>query len=181
MKPIHITILVIAAGLLLFAFIYNRKKAKDIATAAKNQLINGVVAISTITTVVDPTTNQEFVISEFGENNLDGGPETRKMKVALATVINDINTRAGVSSGFAGGFIPVVKSLKLKMYDAKMNLVSTTTIANPYGQKLPIATPALAKQTSTGMAYNCVGNAAPSGPGFYNNTGGNLFFGMFCN
>ncbi len=173
MKPIHIAILVLALGLLVFAWFYNRKQKAAVEKAQQDRLINGVTAIMSITTVVDPTTNQEFVISEFGENNLDGGVETRKMKVALATVINDINSRAAAPGS--------IKTLKLRMYDVKMNLLSSTTIINPYQQQLPIAVPAMATQTGTGITYTCANNAVPSGPGFYNNGAGNLFFGMFCN
>lgn len=181
MKPIHYIILGLAAALLLFAFLYNRKKTREIEAQKQNKLVQGALAIATITAVVDPTTGQEYIISNLGENNLDAGPDTRKMKQALATVINDINMRGGAFPGVAGGFFSPIKNLTLKMYDAKMNLVSSTTIANPYQQKLPIALPAVSQQNSNGINYSCAGVGNPTGPGFYNDSKGSMFFGMFCN
>lgn len=171
MKPVHVIILALAAGLFLFAFWYSRKKMLDVQNAEQQNLVKGAAAIATITTVVDPTTGQEFIISDLGENNVDGGVDTRKMKVELIKVITDINLRSGVT----------LKTLTLKTYDPKMNLLSSTTVANPYKLQLPFGVAATPIQTPTGIDYSCGTNGSLNGPGFYNSAGGSLFFGMFCN
>ena len=71
MKPIHFIILGLAAALLLFAFLYDRKKRMAGKAEQQKKLMEGAWAITSITTVVDPTTGQEYIISNLGENNLD--------------------------------------------------------------------------------------------------------------
>ena len=172
MKPIHIILIVIAGIAFGLSYaVYRKNMAKKVSDDTKKPGTEDVLATNSITVVVDPYTNEEYVISPMGENNIDLGSGTANMNVKISAVLSDIDNRTTLRPD----------SLVLRTYSAEGKLMGQTKIANPYMQKLPVGDAATAQTSVNGLTdYSCQDGYNLGGPGYFKNEAGSELFGMFC-
>jgi len=140
--------------------------------AVKDDTGNQILATVSTTTVVDPVSGEELIISPSGQNPLDQSVGSNSIKANLSGVINDIEARSGVQP----------TELTLKVYDASNKLVGSTTVVNPYTSgKFPTGYTANEAVVNGTINYQCDNTDLLRGPGYYGTPTGDGLFGMFCN
>lgn len=181
MKPIHIILFIAAAivGAIALADYNHRKRSKcacgkDQKDCTCNGNGNGKkkpLASQTVTTVVDPTTGDEYVVSDLGDNNLDMKMGTIRMEQSVSQIIQDIGYRTGVYPA----------TVKLKVYDPAGKLVGETVAEAPNEKNTLSGSPAIENILGDGSTeFSCPTGIRPEGPGYYQTGSGETLFGMFC-
>lgn len=172
MKPIHIIAFLAAVIVFALAAAMWKHQKKQVKKASQpNGNGSKPLATETVTTIEDPTTGAEYVVSELGENNLDGRMGTYKMESSIAAILNDIDYRTGLKPA----------TLKLNVYDPQGKLVGYKTIGTPSKDIMGAGVPATAFQAPYGeVSYSCPSGQLPQGPGYYTNVTGETLFGLFC-
>ena len=170
MKPIHYILIFITIAVLFIAFSVDKRR-KDALNKQKSDANKGVLATISITTIVDPTTGDEFIISNVGENPLDQAAGATSMRSNVAQVLNDIDNRSGLQP----------TEFIIKTYSKEGKLLGSTIVKNPYKNVSPVAMPAdiLAGIDGT-IQYSCT-QGKIQGPGYFTTEQGAELFGMFCN
>jgi len=149
MKPINIVLIVVAVFVFTVAFLTYRARKKEKITAAKdNSKVNTILATNSVTTIVDPTTGDEYIISSIGENNIDNGTGSNNMRSAISAVISDIDNRTGSQ--------PL--TFTIRSYTPTGALIGQKSISNPNKKNLPKGTTAFENLGINGMTdYSCSG------------------------
>lgn len=173
MKPIQIVLIFVVAFVFTLAFLsYRAKRRKPVSNGTKPTDAQNILATNTTTTIVDPTTSEEYIISGIGENNLDNTVGSSNMRAAISAVVNDIDNRTGEAPA----------TFTIKTYGPSGNLIGQTTIGNPYQKNIPKGTTAFESMIASGATdYSCNEGLSLAGPGYYRNDSNAQLFGMFCN
>jgi len=172
MKPIEILVLLIASIAFYLSYkIYKEKKQAADAPSGPSK-IDQMMATKSTVVIVDPVTLEEYIISQEGDNALDSGPGTFRMRNNIELVISTIENQTG----------KLFAEYQLKTYDPNGNLVGVTKISNPLHKELQKGTSAVktAEFFDGSDLYSCAPGAILHGPDYYKTTGGDVLFGMFC-
>jgi len=175
MKPIHIFLLIIAAAAFAVSYaVWRRNKAATTTNGnGTNKAVQGLLATVSTTTVIDPVSGQEYIISQAGENALDQGAGTAQMKSNLAQIIQTIESELGSSPA----------KLTIKTYGPDGQLMGSTDINNPFNANLVTAQGAdpIPGGLEGELLYSCPSGTILHGPNYYKSATGESLFGMFCN
>jgi len=157
----------------VLAFIgYKMKKEAAAKKADSKDIGNQILATVSTTTVVDPVTGDELVVSPQGVNALDQGAGSAQLKSNINDVINLVQDRDGITPS----------ELTLKVYDASNRYVGSTKITNPLvSGKTALGYTAPQAVVNGTINYQCNNTDQLRGPGYYTTETGQDLFGMFCN